>query len=81
MALGREAPLQQPFRAVSDEGAGLGQGQGRDPLLLQQHVEGADQVVGGVHQGPVQVEGDRGAGKRCKVEHRAGSIESARRFG
>jgi len=45
------------------ERPGLGQGQGGDPLLLQQDIEGADQVMGGIHQGPVQIKGDGGAGE------------------
>ena len=65
-----EAALQQPAGSLADKGPRFGQGQGAVTLLLQDDVQGSDQIGGGVHQGAVEVEGQGRAGQGRKVEGR-----------
>jgi hypothetical protein len=69
LAGGGEAALQQGLGAASDHQPDFVEGQGRQALLGEDHVQRADQVRRGVDQGSVEVEGDRGAVQGLKVMH------------
>ncbi len=59
----REPALDQRARAGADETAGRLRGDGRQALASQQHVQGRDQVMGGVRQSAVEIKNDYGGAR------------------
>ena len=56
LAGGLEAALDQGAGACADHVARLLDGQGRQSLLLEDHVQGPDEVAGRIGQGSIEVE-------------------------